>query len=260
MLNEFPVTELDFYMPKWAEILPASHPLKEKIIAIVRGLMESVLHMRDIRQEYEQEETSPVKGIRLRKADYSDGTAAMDVAVDETVYYQILSDYTGLEIGGEYQLMGILKQFAKTKGEYEKLKNALEAVRQKGYGVIMPERSEILLDDPEVIKHGNKYGVKIHAQAPSINLIRASLETELAPIVGDEKQAEDLIAYIKKNSRDNEDGVWNTSIFGKSIEQIVTDGMEAKIAQLTESCQQKLQDTLQKIINDGNGGMICIII
>ena len=184
----------------------------------------------------------------------------MDVAVDETVYYQILSDYTGLEIGGEYQLMGILKQFAKTKGEYEKLKNALEAVRQKGYGVIMPERSEILLDDPEVIKHGNKYGVKIHAQAPSINLIRASLETELAPIVGDEKQAEDLIAYIKKNSRDNEDGVWNTSIFGKSIEQIVTDGMEAKIAQLTESCQQKLQDTLQKIINDGNGGMICIII
>ena len=260
VLNEFPVTELDFYMPKWAEILPASHPLKEKIIAIVRGLMESVLHMRDIRQEYEQEETSPVKGIRLRKADYSDGTAAMDVAVDETVYYQILSDYTGLEIGGEYQLMGILKQFAKTKGEYEKLKNALEAVRQKGYGVIMPERSEILLDDPEVIKHGNKYGVKIHAQAPSINLIRASLETELAPIVGDEKQAEDLIAYIKKNSRDNEDGVWNTSIFGKSIEQIVTDGMEAKIAQLTESCQQKLQDTLQKIINDGNGGMICIII
>ncbi len=260
VLNEFPVSELDFYMPKWAELLPPTHWLKEKLLGVVKGMMEKLLCMKDLQTEYPQEDDSPIRRIQTRKADYSDGTVAMDVVIDDTVYYQILSDYTGLEIGGEYQLMGILKQFAKTRNEYGKLKNAMEAVRQKGYGVLMPERSEILLDDPEVIKHGNKFGVKIHAQAPSINLIRASIETELAPIVGDEKQAEDLIAYIRENSRENEDGVWNTSIFGKSIEQIVTDGMEAKISQMTDSCQQKLQDTLQKIINDSNGGMICIII
>ena len=129
----------------------------------------------------------------------------------------------------------------------------------KGYGIVMPDKAEILLEEPELIKHGNKYGVKIHAQAPSINMIKAQIETEIAPIVGSEQQAKDLIAYIKK-SETTEDGVWETNIFGKSVEQIVEDGMQAKISQMTEDCQSKLQDTLQKIINDSNGGMICIII
>ncbi|QNM05852.1 stage IV sporulation protein A [Qiania dongpingensis] len=260
VLNEFPVSELDFYMPKWAEILPATHWLKERILGIVKEMMGGITYMKDLLSEYIQGDDSPIKRVQLRRADLSDGKVSLDVMVDDGVYYQILSDYTGVPIGGEYQLMGILKQFAKTKGEYDKMKNAMDAVRQKGYGVIMPERSEILLDDPEVIKHGNKFGVKIHAQAPSINLIRASIETEIAPIVGDEKQAEDLIAYIRENSQENDDGVWNTSIFGKSIEQIVTDGIQTKVAQMTDSCQLKLQETLQKIINDSNGGMICIII
>ena len=133
------------------------------------------------------------------------------------------------------------------KEEYEKVRNALVEVRQKGYGIVLPDKTEISLDEPELIRHGSKYGVKIHAQAPSINLIKARIETEIAPIVGNEQQAKDLIA-------------WDTNIFGKSVEQIVEDGMQAKIAQMTEDCQMKLQDTLQKIINDSNGGMICIII
>ena len=139
------------------------------------------------------------------------------------------------------------------------MKEALSQVRLKGYGIVMPDKSEIVLEEPELIRHGNKYGVKIHAQAPSINLIKAHIETEIAPIVGSEQQAKDLIAYIK-DSEATEDGVWETNIFGKSVEQIVEDGMQAKISQMTEDCQVKLQDTLQKIINDSNGGMICIII
>ena len=123
-----------------------------------------------------------------------------------------------------------------------------------------PERSEIVLDDPQVVRHGNRYGVKMKAQAPSINMIKAHIETEIAPIVGSEQQAEDLITYIKENAAESEDGIWNTNIFGKSIEQIVEDGIQAKVSQVTEDCQIKLQDTLQKIINDSNGGMICIII
>ena len=145
------------------------------------------------------------------------------------------------------------------KEEYGKAAAALNQVRAKGYGIVMPDQSEILLDEPQLIRHGNKFGVKIHAQAPSINLIKAHIETEIAPIVGSEQQARDLIAYIKENAQ-TENGVWETNIFGKSVEQIVEDGMEAKIAQMTDDCQQKLQDTLQKIINDSNGGLICIII
>ena len=126
--------------------------------------------------------------------------------------------------------------------------------------MVTPDRSEIVLDEPQLIHHGNKYGVKMKAQAPSINLIKAHIETEIAPIVGSEQQAEDLIEYIKANAKESEDGLWNTNIFGKSVEQIVGDGIQAKISQMTEDCQMKLQDTLQKIINDSSGGMICIII
>ena len=165
-----------------------------------------------------------------------------------------------MPIRGEYQLMKTIREFARQKDEYQKVKNALDAVRFKGYGVVMPDKAEISLDEPEVIKHGNKFGVKMKAEAPAINLIKSNIETEIAPIVGDERQAEDLIAYIKENAKSGEEGIWSTNIFGKSIEQIVEDGIQAKISQMTDECQQKLQDTLQKIINDSNGGMICIII
>ena len=156
--------------------------------------------------------------------------------------------------------MQTLKRLAAMEREYEKVGDALSQVRLKGYGVVTPDRSEIVLDEPQLIHHGNKYGVKMKAQAPSINLIKAHIETEIAPIVGSEQQAEDLIEYIKANAKESEDGLWNTNIFGKSVEQIVGDGIQAKISQMTEECQMKLQDTLQKIINDSSGGMICIII
>ena len=156
--------------------------------------------------------------------------------------------------------MQTLKRLAAMEREYEKVGDALSQVRLKGYGVVTPDRSEIVLDEPQLIHHGNKYGVKMKAQAPSINLIKAHIETEIAPIVGSEQQAEDLIEYIKANAKESEDGLWNTNIFGKSVEQIVGDGIQAKISQMTEDCQMKLQDTLQKIINDSSGGMICIII
>ena len=172
----------------------------------------------------------------------------------------ILSDYVGIPINGEYQLMQQLRSLARMKQEYEKVQNAMTQVRLRGYGVVTPEKSEIILDEPQVIRHGNKYGVKMRAEAPSINMIKAHIETEIAPIVGSQQQAEDLIAYIKQNARNSEEGIWNTNIFGKSIEQIVEDGIQAKVSQLTEDCQMKLQDTLQKIINDSKGGMICIII
>ncbi|WP_101875437.1 stage IV sporulation protein A [Lachnoclostridium edouardi] len=259
VLKEFPVTEVDFFIPKWLEILPSSHWLKAQVIQAVKEMMKDVSQMKDV-GDYIPESSEAITGMKIQNMEMSDGSVAVNVNVDDSYYYQILSDYVGIPIEGEYQLMQLLSSMAKMRSEYEKVQNAMSQVRLKGYGVVTPERGEIMLDEPQVIKHGNKYGVKMKAEAPSINLIKAHIETEIAPIVGSEQQAKDLIAYIKENARNSEDGIWNTNIFGKSIEQIVEDGIQAKVSQLTEECQQKLQDTLQKIINDSNGGMICIII
>lgn len=260
VLKEFPVTEMDFYIPKWLEILPATHWLKGQVIQAAKGVIQRVSHMKDVAKELYGQQTDTIKGMRVRNMQMSDGRVAVQMDMEDSYYYQILSDYVGLPIQGEYQLMQTLSALAKMQKEYEKVQNALTQVRLKGYGVVTPERSEIVLDEPQVIKHGNKYGVKMKAEAPSINLIKAHIETEIAPIVGSEQQAQDLISYIKENARDSEEGIWNTNIFGKSIQQIVEDGIQAKVSQMTEDCQMKLQDTLQKIINDSSGGMICIII
>ncbi len=260
VLKEFPVTRMNFYVPKWLEILPSDHWLKSGVVQVVRELLGKVTQMKDITPAVIETDNDAVKGMKIDKMDLSDGTVNIDVSVDDSYYYQILSDYVGLPIEGEYQLMQTLQNLARMKQEYDKVSEAVSQVRMRGYGVVTPERSEIILDEPQVIRHGNKYGVKMRAEAPSINMIKAHIETEIAPIVGSEQQAKDLIEYIKKNGAESSDGIWNTNIFGKSIEQIVEDGIQAKVSQLTDDCQMKLQDTLQKIINDSNGGMICIII
>ena len=225
VLKEFPVTEMDFHIPKWLEILPASHWLKARVIQTAKEILQKVEHMKDValRIREMKDESGAIKSLSVRKMEMADGSVDLAVEMDDSYYYQILSDYVGLPIGGEYELMQTLSGLARMQKEYEKVKNALAQARIKGYGVMMPEREEILLDEPQVIRHGNKYGVKMKAQAPSINLIKAHIETEIAPIVGSEQQARDLIAYIKSNAGESEEGVWDANIFGKSIEQIVED-------------------------------------
>ncbi|MBQ5661357.1 MAG: stage IV sporulation protein A [Lachnospiraceae bacterium] len=260
VLKEFPVQKLDFYIPKWMEILPDEHPLKMTAIEHARNILTNVDQMKDMKEEILRADgNSRVSDIVIRKTEMADGTVSVEILMDHDCYYEVISEYTGIPVKDEYVLFHTLTKLSEMQGQYEKVKHALSQVRAKGYGIVMPDKSEIVLAEPELIKHGNKFGVKIHAQAPSINLIKAQIETEIAPIVGSEQQANDLISYIKNNEA-TEDGVWETNIFGKSVEQIVTDGMQTKISQMTEDCQSKLQDTLQKIINDSNGGMICIII
>ena len=260
VLKEFPVQKLDFYIPKWMEILPDEHPLKMTAIEHARSILTNVAQMKDMKEEILRADgNSRVSDIVIRKTEMADGTVSVEILMDYDCYYEVISEYTGIPVKDEYVLFHTLAKLSDMQGEYEKVKHALSQVRAKGYGIVMPDKSEIVLSEPELIKHGNRFGVKIHAQAPSINLIKAQIETEIAPIVGSEQQANDLISYIKNNEA-TEDGVWETNIFGKSVEQIVTDGMQTKISQMTEDCQSKLQDTLQKIINDSNGGMICIII
>ena len=259
VLKEFPVTELRFHIPRWMEILPEDHPLKAAAIESAREILKKADQMKDVGGENLAPAGAGIREMTVSRMEMADGTVEIQVKTEESCYFKVISEFSGVPVRDEYELFHTMARLSSMESEYEKVKNALSQVRARGYGIVMPHRSEIVLEEPELIRHGNKYGIKIHAQAPSINLIKAHIETEIAPIVGSEEQARDLIAYIKKSAQ-KEHGVWETSIFGKSVEQIVEDGMEAKISQMTEDCQAKLQDTLQKIINDSNGGMICIII
>ena len=171
-----------------------------------------------------------------------------------------MSDLTGTNIKGEYQLVALMKELVAKRDEIEKISEACDSVKAKGYGVVIPSIDEIQIRQPEVIKHGNKFGVKIKAMSPSVHLIQANIETEIAPIVGSEEQANDLIQYITQNTKDNPDGIWDTSIFGKSIRQLVEDGIDNKVNRLSDESQVKLQETIQKVVNDSNGGLVCIII
>lgn len=260
VLYEFPITELDFYIPKWIEMLQNDHWLKKEIILAVKTLIKDVEFIKDISSEMFDTNCPYIKQIKIDKKDLSNGSVALVITVDDAYYYEILSDLTGADIAGEYQLIQIIKDLSKLKNEYQKVSEAMQSVKFKGYGVVTPVRGEIKLDKPEVIKNGSKYGVKIKAEAPSIHMIKANILTEIAPIVGSEEQAKDLQAFINASSENSEDGIWNTNIFGKTIEQIVDDGIRTKIAKLSDGTQGKMQNALEKITNEGNGGVIFIII
>jgi len=260
ILSVFPITELDFFMPKWAEMLPKDHWLKVDLIQTVKNLFQNITQVKDAKSSNFDTDSNYVKRFKIDKVDMQDGTVQVNVEFDDMYYYKILSDLIGVPITGEYQLIATLKDLAAKKAEYEKVSYATDQVRLKGYGVVSPLKNEITIEEPEIMKHGNKYGVKIKANAPSIHMIKADIMTEVAPIVGTEDQAKDLINYINVNAKENPEGIWETNIFGKTIRQLVDDGINSKINKLTDESQLKLQETMQKIINDSNGGLICIII
>ncbi len=260
VVSVFPITEVDFYMPKWAEMLPPDHWLKVDLIHAVKDLFDNITQVKDARNANLSTDSAYVKRFKVDNVDMQSGAVQVSVEFDDLYYYQILSDLIGVPISGEYQLISTLRELAAKKTEFEKVSAAASQVRAKGYGVVSPLKGEITIQEPEVMKHGNKYGVKIKASAPSIHMIKADILTEVAPIVGSEEQAKDLIQYITENAKDNPEGIWETNIFGKTIRQLVDDGINAKINKLTDESQLKLQETMQKIINDSNGGLICIII
>lgn len=258
VLYEFPISSMEFYMPKWVEMLPAENSMKTALIEGVMEMMKEYDTIRDVLEKPIGMESEYIRRCKTESVSLSDGCIRVNLDVEEAYYYQMLTEMVGENITDEYQLISKLKSFAAMKKEYTKVLDAVSMVRIKGYGVVTPEKEEIHLEKPELIKHGNKFGVKIKASSPSIHMIRANIETEIAPIVGTQEQAEDLITYI--NQTDASNGMWDTNIFGKTVEQLVNDGITAKVAVIGEESQLKLQDTMQKIVNDSNGGMVCIII
>lgn len=259
VLYEFPISVIEFYMPKWVEMLPEQHQMKQDIAQRARELLQSLSVLKDVVKAPVDMESEYIRRCKIDKIEMDTGCVKLMLDVDDAFYYEMLSDMLGQEVAGEYQLLAAMRQLADMKREYIKVLSALEAVRQKGYGVVTPDREEIMLAEPEVIRHGNKYGVKIKAESPSIHMIKANIESEIAPIVGSEQQAKDLIRYINEESS-KQDGIWETNIFGKTIEQLVNDGITSKISMIGDESQLKLQETMQKIVNDSNGGLVCIII
>ena len=259
ILYEFPVTQLQFFIPKWVEMLPTSSELKGQILSQIKACMKKLLHIRDITRESVKLEGPYVQDTLLDRVSLSDGTVQIRLQVDDKYYYKMLSDMSGIPMESEYELIHTMKELAAVKEKYVKVKDALDAVNGSAYGVVVPELSQIQLEEPTVIHQGNKYGVKIKSKSPSIHMIKANIETEIAPIVGTEQQAKDLITYIGESDERGE-SIWETNIFGKSIEQLVQDGIKSKLAMISEESQVKLQDTMQKIVNDSKGGLVCIII
>ncbi len=258
-LYEFPITRVVFQIPKWTETLENSHWLKKDLFEAVRKAMQDLRTIRDLYADTFGLESKYIKKAKLENADLSNGRAEVSVVMPEPLYYEILSEMTGADIRSEYQLISIVREMAKLKKEYESVAAAMTAVKQTGYGIITPRKEEIQMEEPVVIRQGNRYGVKIRATSPSIHLIRAEIETEIAPIVGSEGQAQDLISYMQENEK-KEEGAWNTLIFGKSIEQMVEEGIRTKLAAISEESQQKLQDTMKRIVNESRGRLVCIII
>ena len=259
VLATFPITEVDFYIPKWVEMLDLKHKIKQDMISHIRTVMNALNVMGDAVGELPKPDSPYISSLRVDQIGMDTGHVSIRMDVPEQYYYEMISELTGTEISGQYELISELQNLSGLKAEYESVKSAFESVRMKGYGVVSPAREEIVLEEPSVIRQGNKYGVKIHATAPSIHLIRANVETEIAPIVGNEQQAKDLIGYIKETEH-SEGGIWKTNIFGKSIEELVMDGMKNKMSVINDESQTKLQDTMQKILNESSGGLVCIII
>ena len=259
VLFEFPISEVQFYIPRWVEMLPREHKVKADLICQMKDIMKSMSEIKDAVGGVTCKESEYIDEVKIDQIEMDTGCVKIKIHVPERYYYEMLSDMTGVDISSEYELIRTMKEMSVMKQEYDEVKDAMESVKMKGYGVVSPRREEIHLDEPTIIKQGNKYGVKIRSEAPSIHMIRANIETEIAPIVGNEQQANDLVQYIKENG-ETEEGIWTTNIFGKSIEDLVVDGMHNKIMAINDESQVKLQDTMQKIVNDSNGGMVCIII
>jgi len=176
------------------------------------------------------------------------------------IFYKVLSEQSNFDVKSDADIFKLLDEFSKTKSEYDKIKMAMEEVRIKGYGIITPTKDELKLEEPEIVKQGNKYGVKLRASAPSIHMIRADIETEISPIVGSEKQSEDLVKYLLSEFESDPKKIWDSNIFGKSLHELVNEGLQNKLYKMPDEAQMKLQETLQKIINEGSGGLICIIL
>ena len=204
--------------------------------------------------------TEIINNSVLNEITLGTGEVNININLRDELFYKIITEISGVEIYNEGDLFATIAEFSKTKKEYDKIAYALEEVKAKGYGIVTPSMEELILDEPEMVKQGSRYGVKLKATAPSIHLIKADIETEVSPIVGSEKQSEELVNYLLSEFESDPKKIWESNIFGKSLHELVNEGLQNKLSRMPEDAQSKLQETLERIVNEGSGGLICIIL
>lgn len=261
LLVKFPVCEVKIRMPKWVNSLAKEHWLKKELFGCIKTAAADIHGIRDIKTAAERIcECEHVKKALPDMPDLGTGTGIIDIMLNNELFYKILGEETGLELNSESDLMPCMIELAEIKRKYERVRGALEEVEATGYGIVMPSMEELSLEEPEIIKQGGKYGVRLKASAPSIHMMSANITTEINPIVGSEKQSEELIAYLLTDFEENPTKIWESNIFGKSLSDLVNEGLHNKLYRMPTDARMKLQETIQRIINDGCGGLICIIL
>ncbi len=261
VLLKFPVKEIKIKLPKWIMSLDKEHELKKGVIEAIKSACSEISDVSMIKNAGAKiGECEYVKRAETCGLDLGTGSGIIDIALKDELFYQILGEETGLEINSESDLMPCMLMLAEIKKKYERVKDAIEEVEATGYGIVLPQMEEMRLEEPEIIKQGGKYGVRLKASAPSIHMMSADITTEINPIVGSEKQSEELISYLLTDFEENPTKIWESNIFGKSLHDLVNEGLHNKLNRMPRDARMKLRETIGRIINDGCGGLICIIL
>ncbi len=261
VLYEFPVQEVNVNLPKWIDELEAKHWLRQRFQDAVSETVSRVKRLRDIDGAVQELAVYEfVQDVVLQEMNLGNGLASIDMKAQDGLFYQVLEEVTGEVIEGDHHLMRLVRDYSFAKKEYDKVANAMEEVKQAGYGMVTPTLEDMTLEEPELIRQGSRFGVKLRATAPSLHIIKAEIGTEITPIIGTEKQCEELVRYLLDEFEEDPQKIWDTKLFGKSLHELVREGIQNKLQRMPENAQGKLQETVQRIVNEGSGGLICIII
>lgn len=261
VLYEFPVQEVSVNLPRWVEELDANHWLRLDLERVIQEAVQSVNRLRDIDLAVDKiRENEFVVSASLEEMNLGNGVAQIDVKILEGLFYQVVEEVSGLTVTGDHDILRLLRDLSRAKIDYEKVAPALEEVYETGYGLVAPRLDELVLEEPELIRQGNRFGVRLKASAPSLHIIRADITAEVTPIIGTERQCEELVRYMLEEFEDDPQKIWQKDIFGKSLHDLVREGIQNKLHRMPDNAQVKLQDTIQRIVNEGSGGLICIII
>ena len=261
VLYEFPINEININFPKWIDILDESHPLRIALLKDLKVSFENVKILKQVENCIESLSSSEViQKTCIDKIELGTGSVCISINLKENLFYNVLTEMSGVTISNDGDLFRTMSEFSEVKKEYDKISFALEEVKAKGYGIVTPAIDELILDEPEMVKQGSRFGVKLKAKAPSIHMIRADIETEVSPIVGSEKQSEELVNYLLSEFENDPKKIWESNVFGKSLHELVNEGLQSKLSHMPEDAQIKLQETLERIVNEGSGGLICIIL
>ncbi len=261
VLHEFPVAEVRVSLPEWTTALEDDHDIKESILTSIRACADKVNKAGDIKEAFSKlGDNEYIKNATIDEINLGNGCARISVTMRDGLYYKVISELTGFEISGEEELISLLKALAEMKARYDKIEEALDEAESNGYGIVMPDVEEMKLADPEIVKQPGGYGVRLRASAQSIHMIRANIETEINPIVGTEQQSEDLVKYMLNEFEEDPQKIWSSKMFGKSLYELMNEGLHSKLEHMPEASRIKLSETLERIITEGSGGLICIIL